>query len=198
MNTQNAHKIFKPWRKHFLKAYSRLGVHICSRSYDVSRYQLTFVIQNHIAPFYSTQFHPPLSDFLSTPFPFYLLHPFNHLRTVPPIHLFSSLYFLPLWLLTTNFMDQSSPPQANIRSASQDILHLLRNKKIYYRVYHSPPLVRILSNKSSPHSPTVFPCDTFQYYHPPTLKSSNASLPFGFSDQNSVRTSIISIILTLP
>jgi hypothetical protein len=42
-------------------------------------------------------------------------------------------------------MDQNPSSEADVRSVGQEIIHLLWNLKVYYRVYKSPVLDRMLS-----------------------------------------------------
>jgi len=71
----------------------------------------------------------------------------------------------------SNSMDQSPYWEANSHSASQKIPRILWNSEVHYRVHKGPPLIRILS-----------------YYNilPSTPRSSEWSLPFKFSNQNTV------------
>jgi len=59
--------------------------------------------------------------------------------------------------LLTYSTEQSPYLEANWFSASQEIPHILWNPKFYYRVYKSPPTVRILSQLDPFHDPSAFP-----------------------------------------
>jgi len=60
-----------------------------------------------------------------------------------------------IMIILTNFMEQS-PWEANSHSPSQEILFLLWNPKVHYRVHRIPPLVPILSQINLVH--TFSPC----------------------------------------
>jgi hypothetical protein len=52
-----------------------------------------------------------------------------------------------------NFMEQSPFWEANTTLATQNILRILRNPKVHYRIHKSPPPVTILSQVDLVHTP---------------------------------------------
>jgi hypothetical protein len=95
-------------------------------------------------------------------------------------------------------MEQSSSWEADSSSSSLEILRLLWNPKIYYRV-HSTPLVPILSQMNPVHTfPPYFPDMHSNINLLSTLRSSECSLPFRFSNQNIIRISQLSHACYIP
>jgi hypothetical protein len=52
----------------------------------------------------------------------------------------------------TNCMEQSPSREADSRSASQEIQHLLWNQKVHYRFHKSPPFYRLLCQMNAIHT----------------------------------------------
>jgi hypothetical protein len=81
----------------------------------------------------------------------------------------------------TNFTEQS-PSDANSHSSSQEIIRLLWNTKVHYRVHKNPPLIPILSQVN----PVLTSPPYFHKMHSNIMflskpMSSKRSLPFRFS-----------------
>jgi hypothetical protein len=85
-------------------------------------------------------------------------------------------------------MHQSPSWDANSHSARQDLTRILRNPKVHC-VHKSPPRVSVLSQIHPVHTfpfPANFPNIRYISIFPSTHRSSEASIPFRFSDQNFV------------
>jgi len=77
-------------------------------------------------------------------------------------------------------MQRYAISEANSRSASQ-ILRLLWNPEVYYRVHKDPPLVRIPNKMNPVHTfPPCYPKINSRMALPSTSRSSEWSLPFLF------------------
>jgi len=66
-----------------------------------------------------------------------------------------------------DFVNQSPPCEADVCSSDQEIPLLLRNPKINYHNYESPPMNAILSRWNPIHNLTLYLYDKLQYY--PTI-----------------------------
>jgi hypothetical protein len=90
-------------------------------------------------------------------------------------------------------MEHSSSWEANNHSASQEILRLLWNPKVHYRVHKSPPLVPILNQMDLVHNfPNYFLRSRLIFYAHLRLRLPSGLFPSGFSDQNFVYISHLS------
>jgi len=95
----------------------------------------------------------------------------------------TAVYFLHSPSLTNYFHGASFflRTSENSHSASQKILHLLRNPKVHYRVHKSPPFVPIQAQIYSLHTfPPYFLTIHFNITFLSMLGSSEWSFPSGF------------------
>ena len=81
------------------------------------------------------------------------------------------------WL--TNSTEQSPSWAANWFSASQEILRILCNPEVHYRIPKRPPLVSVLSQISPIHA-SAFIEDPINVIFPPVPKFSSGRFPSGF------------------
>jgi hypothetical protein len=73
----------------------------------------------------------------------------------------------------TNFMELSCSWEAASSAATQELLNILWNPKVYYRVHKSPPLVPVLLLINSVHvTPSYLSKFHFNIIHPPNSWSS--------------------------
>ena len=94
--------------------------------------------------------------------------------------------------MLTYSMQQSPSWEANWLSACQEILHILWNPIVHYRVYKSPAPVPSLRQTNPVHSPTSHLLKIhLNTILPSTPKSSKWSLSFRFPRQNTVCTSFL-------
>ena len=113
--------------------------------------------------------------------------------------LIHSLTHSPTHSLLTHSMQQGPSWEANRISASQEIPHILWNKKVHYRSQKCPPPIPILSQINPVHTPTSpLPEDPFNIILPSTPGSSKWFLSLRISHQNPVYASPLPNVLHAP
>jgi hypothetical protein len=94
-----------------------------------------------------------------------------------------------LMTVGTVTLEQGLSLEASKHSASQEILRLLWNPKVHYRVHNSPPLAPILREM---HPLYTFQPISLRSIRNTILLSTSRSLPFKFHSQNNVFISHLS------
>ena len=92
-----------------------------------------------------------------------------------------------------NSMERSPFWEANRSSASQEILHILRNLKVHYRIHKSPSTVPILSQVNHAH----FLKSHFNIFSSLSLNLSCGLFPSGFSTKLCLHPSSLALSLSL-
>ena len=109
---------------------------------------------------------------------------------------FAFIFFLHL---LTYSMVQSPSWEANWFAASQEIPHISRNPKVYYRTHKRPPPVSILGQPYPVHIPTTHLLEIHpNIIHPSTLSSPQWSLSLRFPHQDPIHPLSSPIRATCP
>jgi len=120
---------------------------------------------------------------------FYSVSDFSQIKFPATAHVTGeSIHITRITNQPTNYMEQSPSCKASSHSSSQDIIpYLLQNLKVQYYVQKSPPLFPILSQMHPLH---IFPNYSLKIHSniifPPVPRSSELSLLFRWSNQNTV------------
>jgi hypothetical protein len=88
-------------------------------------------------------------------------------------------------------MEQSPSWEANRFVASQEILRVLLNPKVHYRIHNCSPPVSILSQQNPVHTPTSHFLKIHPSITPPTPGSPQWSLSLRFPHENPVHASLL-------
>jgi len=96
-----------------------------------------------------------------------------------------------IYLLTYS-TEQSPSWEDNRFSASPEILHILWNPKVHYRIYKCPPPVPILSQLDPAHPPSHFPKSHLNIILPSTPGSSKWPLSVRFPPTKTLYTPVLS------